>query len=72
MTTTNTTAWSTGKPTAAGDYIASYERNADMRRAWDGQRWSAPWDADAPAANIARARRRVGERQRGIEWLEVH
>ena len=62
------TAWATGTPALAGWYIASLERSDDMRRHWDGRRWSTPCYADDPQGHFDRARSMPAESQAGIEW----
>jgi hypothetical protein len=60
--------WQTGFPVAPGWYIASYDRDADARRYWNGSRWSAPCYSDDPQLYHDRARNTPAESQSGIEW----
>jgi hypothetical protein len=75
--TTNTAAWRKDRPALIGDYIASRERNTEMRRHWDGEAWSAPWRAADPEDIAARARRTRAERPmlgevfEPIRWQQV-
>lgn len=63
------TEWSTGRPTLAGWYVASTERDINARRWWDGRRWSAPvrWDdlnRQCPRYTSTDRRETYGERAR--------
>lgn len=47
--------WMTSRPPRPGVYTASTERARDMRRQWDGRRWSAPLQGrNADAKTVAR------------------
>ena len=59
--------WQSVAPAANGWYVASFERNADFRRYWDGAMWSAPCYSSDPQGHFDRARATVGETQHGIE-----
>ena len=65
------TPWMTGTPTHEGWFVASFERDADVRRYWNGALWSAPCYATDPQAHFDRARNTVGETQEGIAWCEL-
>jgi hypothetical protein len=62
--------WKCGKPAQPGWFVASAERNAEMRRYWDGQEWSAPVWGDAPNEQYTRARHMPSQTQ-AIEWREM-
>lgn len=65
-----TTTWNISTPTAPGDYIASTNRDTDIRRHWTGTAWSAPWFADDMLSSAGRARGAHGESQTDVEWLD--
>lgn len=64
------TKWSKGAPPCEGWWNASFERNAGMRRWWNGKRWSAPVELGDPEVNAERAKRTPADpaTAHGIEW----
>jgi len=52
-----------------GEYIASFSRNRELRRWWNGQYWSHSYYDNAPETTKRRARRMPVHRDGLIEWI---
>ncbi len=62
--------WLSGRPDAPGWYPASVDRDPDIRRYWDGSRWSTPAYADDRIEVLARAKNTPGDPDDVIEFLD--
>ncbi len=65
------TNWSLERPREPGWYNASIDRDADIRRYWDGSRWSVPAYVDDRPEVLARAMNTPGDPADVIPWRAV-
>ncbi len=63
--------WSLERPREPGWYNASMDRDADVRRYWDGSRWSVPAYVDDRAEVLNRAMNTPGDPADVIPWRAV-
>jgi hypothetical protein len=64
------TTWHKGPPPSIGWWPASYFRNPDAHRWWNGEWWSAAAWPDSSADEVARAARSKEACQDLIEWTD--
>lgn len=62
--------WRKGPPPSIGWWPASYGRNADVLRWWDGSWWSIDAHPSYTAKKAAHFARNVAILQEGIEWTD--
>jgi hypothetical protein len=62
--------WRKGPPPSIGWWPASYGRNLNALRWWDGEWWSANVSPRRTAKHAARLAKRKAEWQEKIEWTD--
>jgi len=64
------TTWHKGPPPSIGWWPASYRRNPDMLRWWDGSAWSQPALRGDSAKTAATSAEKKSRHQNEIEWKD--